>query len=68
MPFFQIFLGAFLDAPSPNASICLMSPNETFAFAHEAPIRAPATDEVFLASGDGDKHRIIIMFHVYAAF
>ena len=37
----------------PNASIRLISQNETFAFAHEAPIWVPATDEVFFASNDG---------------
>ena len=38
----------------PNASIRLISQNETFAFAHEAPIWVPATDDVFFASNDGE--------------
>ena len=31
----------------------MIAENDTFAFAHEAPIWVPPTDEVFFASNDG---------------
>ncbi|OCB91678.1 D-lactonohydrolase-like protein [Sanghuangporus baumii] len=52
-PFFQIFSRDFLDVLGPNPSIRLIAENATFAFAHEAPIWVPSTDEVFFASNDG---------------
>ncbi len=36
----------------PNPSIREIAHNATFAFAHEAPIFVPDTDEVFFASDD----------------
>ena len=52
-PFFQIFDQAFLSILGPNPSIREVASNATFAFAHEAPIYVPATDEVFFASNAG---------------
>ncbi|KAF8066762.1 D-lactonohydrolase-like protein [Lyophyllum atratum] len=52
-PFFQIFDQSFLSILGPNPSIREVASNSTFAFAHEAPIFVPATDEVFFASNDG---------------
>jgi len=52
-PFFQVFDQAFLDILGPDASIVEIASNATFAFAHEAPVYVPATDEVFFASNDG---------------
>ena len=45
-PFFQIFDDEFLDVLGPNATIRMIAQNTTFAFAHEAPIWHPATDQV----------------------
>lgn len=45
-PFFQIFDDEFLDVLGANATIRMIAQNETFAFAHEAPIWHPATDQV----------------------
>ncbi|KAF9463880.1 calcium-dependent phosphotriesterase [Collybia nuda] len=52
-PFFQIFDHSFLSILGPNPSIRQVTSNLTFAFAHEAPIYVPATDEVYFASNDG---------------
>ncbi|KAG6902430.1 hypothetical protein C0995_016609 [Termitomyces sp. Mi166 len=52
-PFFQIFDPAFLTILGPNPSIREVASNSTFAFAHEAPIYVPDTNEVFFASNDG---------------
>jgi gluconolactonase len=52
-PFFQVFDKAFLDVLGENASIRLITENGTFAFAHEAPVWIPETDEVFFASNAG---------------
>lgn len=52
-PFFQIFDPAFLTILGPNPSFHEVASNATFAFAHEAPIYNPDTDEVFFASNDG---------------
>ena len=52
-PFFQVFDEAFLDILGPNASIREIAADPTFAFAHEAPIWDPTTDEVFFCSNDG---------------
>ncbi|TFK37132.1 D-lactonohydrolase-like protein [Crucibulum laeve] len=52
-PFFQIFDPGFLAVLGANPSINEVAGNATFAFAHEAPIYNPPTDEVFFASNDG---------------
>ncbi|KAH9475861.1 Lactonohydrolase oryL [Psilocybe cubensis] len=52
-PFIQIFDEAFLDILGPNPSIHEVASNPDFAFAHEAPVYVPDTDEVFFASNDG---------------
>ena len=52
-PFFQVFDASFLNILGPNASIRAIATNPTFAFAHEAPIWDPTTDEVFFCSNDG---------------
>ncbi|KAF5354300.1 hypothetical protein D9756_007196 [Leucocoprinus leucothites] len=52
-PIFQVFNEAFLDILGSNASIAEIASNATFAFAHEAPVYVPETDEVFFASNDG---------------
>ncbi|KAF8981866.1 calcium-dependent phosphotriesterase [Cyathus striatus] len=53
LPFFQIFDKQFLSVLGPNPSFHQVASNETFAFAHEAPIYNKPTDEVFFASNDG---------------
>ena len=52
-PFFQVFHPDFLKILGPSATIRAVAANPTFAFAHEAPIWVPDTDEVFFASNDG---------------
>ncbi|KAI0367310.1 D-lactonohydrolase-like protein [Pilatotrama ljubarskyi] len=52
-PFFQVFHTDFLEILGPSATIRAVAANPTFAFAHEAPIWVPSTDEVFFASNDG---------------
>ncbi|KDR79179.1 hypothetical protein GALMADRAFT_223420 [Galerina marginata CBS 339.88] len=52
-PFFQIFDPAFLTILGPSPSLHEVASNATFAFAHEAPVYVPETDEVFFASNDG---------------
>lgn len=52
-PFFQIFDDSFLSILGSNPSIRVIAENDTFAFAHEAPVWIPETDEVFFASIDG---------------
>jgi len=52
-PFFQVFDRAFLDVLGERASVRLIAENETFAFAHEAPVWIPGRDEVFFSSNDG---------------
>jgi len=52
-PFFQVFDDAFLDVLGDNPSVQLVAANDTFSFAHEAPVWIPQTDEVFFASNDG---------------
>jgi gluconolactonase len=42
-----------LDILGPTATIQAIASNDTFAFAHEAPIYAPAIDEIFFVSNDG---------------
>ncbi|GJE91996.1 D-lactonohydrolase-like protein [Phanerochaete sordida] len=53
-PFFQVFHPDFVTKVlGSSASIRVVASNPGFAFAHEAPIWLPATDEVFFASNDG---------------
>jgi len=52
-PFFQVFDPAFLDILGDSPSVRAIASNDTFAFAHEAPVWIPQTDEVFFASNDG---------------
>ncbi|KZV79538.1 calcium-dependent phosphotriesterase [Exidia glandulosa HHB12029] len=52
-PFFQVFHDDFLDILGPHASIVAIASNPGFAFAHEAPIFDPSTDDLFFASNDG---------------
>ncbi|KAF9028930.1 D-lactonohydrolase-like protein [Hymenopellis radicata] len=52
-PFFQIFDQSFLNVLGSNPAIYEISSNDTFAFAHEAPIYVSDTDTVYFASNDG---------------
>ena len=52
-PFFQVFHPEFLDILGPNATIRSIAANPDFAFANEAPVWVPDTDEVFFSSGYG---------------
>ena len=52
-PFFQVFDPEFLKILGPNATIRAIAANPDFAFAHEAPVWVPQTDEIFFASQDG---------------
>ncbi|CAL1710465.1 unnamed protein product [Somion occarium] len=52
-PFFQVFHPDFLSILGKKPSIRAIAANPEFAFAHEAPIWLPGTDEVFFASNDG---------------
>ncbi|KAF8510917.1 D-lactonohydrolase-like protein [Gautieria morchelliformis] len=52
-PFFQVWDSSFLDILGSNPSVHLISERDDFAFAHEAPIWNPATNEVFFVSNDG---------------
>ncbi|KAK0455408.1 calcium-dependent phosphotriesterase [Desarmillaria tabescens] len=52
-PFFQIFDASFIDVLGESPAIYEVASNSTFAFAHEAPIYVPETDEVFFASNAG---------------
>ncbi|KIP02469.1 hypothetical protein PHLGIDRAFT_130720 [Phlebiopsis gigantea 11061_1 CR5-6] len=53
-PFFQAFHPNFVtNVLGDSASIRVVASNSGFAFAHEAPIWNPETDEVFFVSNDG---------------
>ena len=52
-PFFQVFDQSFLDILGSNATVRAIAADPTFAFAHEAPIWNPTTDEVTFCSNDG---------------
>jgi gluconolactonase len=54
-PFFQIFDQGFLKVLGKAPTITEIAHNDTFAFAHEAPIYDAALDSVFFASNDGNK-------------
>lgn len=52
-PFFQVFDNAFLDILGTNSSINEIAVNNTFAFAHEAPVFDPSTQLVYFGSNNG---------------
>ena len=52
-PFFQVFDSEFLTILGDSPSIRIIASDPDFAFAHEAPIWLPETDEVTFASNDG---------------
>ena len=52
-PFFQVFDSSFLSILGSSPSIRVIASNPDFAFAHEAPIWLPDTDEVTFVSNDG---------------
>ncbi|KAJ7220538.1 calcium-dependent phosphotriesterase [Mycena pura] len=52
-PFFQVFDQDFLGVLGQAPSITEIASNDTFAFAHEAPIYDPVQDFVYFASNDG---------------
>lgn len=53
-PFFQVFHPDFVTKVlGTSASIRVIASNPGFAFAHEAPIWVPETDDIFFASNDG---------------
>ncbi|KAJ7129234.1 calcium-dependent phosphotriesterase [Mycena epipterygia] len=57
-PFFQVFNDGFHDIIGDDAAIYPVTSDPTFAFAHEAPVWLPDTDEVWFASnGGGAKSR-----------
>ena len=53
-PFFQVFDPEFLNILGPNAKIRSVAVNPALAFAHEAPVWVPETDEVFFSSRAGN--------------
>ena len=59
VPFFQIFDENFRDILGTSPSFYEIASNSTFAFAHEAPIYDPETDEVFFASNIGGPSSVI---------
>jgi gluconolactonase len=50
-PYFQIFDNKFLDILGPTPSVRVIVENDTFAFAHEAPMWVPGTDDVYFNGG-----------------
>ena len=52
-PFFQVFDKTFAHMLGKNARITEVARNDSFAFAHEAPIWDPATEDVYFASNAG---------------
>lgn len=52
-PFFQIFDESFTSLIGSSPSLHLIASNESYAFAHEAPIWVESTDEVFFAANSG---------------
>lgn len=50
-PYFQIFDKKFLDILGPTPSVRVIVENDTFAFAHEAPMWVPGTDDVYFNGG-----------------
>ncbi|KAI0754549.1 hypothetical protein C8Q80DRAFT_1216522 [Daedaleopsis nitida] len=52
-PFFQVFHEDFLKILGPSATIRAVVANPMFAFAHEALVWVPGTDEIFFSSNNG---------------
>ena len=52
-PFFQIFDKSFLEVLGETPAFYEVASNETFAFAHEAPIYVAESDQLFFASNAG---------------
>ena len=52
-PFFQAYHPGFLKVIGSDPSIRAIATNPGFAFAHEAPIWVPETDELFFSSQNG---------------
>ncbi|KAJ3974444.1 calcium-dependent phosphotriesterase [Lentinula raphanica] len=52
-PFFQVFDDEFIDVIGSNPSLNVISSDPSFAFAHEAPVWVPHSDEIFFASNAG---------------
>lgn len=52
-PFFQVFDDEFLKVIGSNPSLNIIASDESFAFAHEAPVWVPNTDEIFFCSNAG---------------
>ena len=52
-PFFQVYHPGFLKVIGSDPSIRAIAVNPSFAFAHEAPIWVPETDELFFSSQNG---------------
>nr|GAT53529.1 predicted protein [Mycena chlorophos] len=50
-PYFQVYDDRFLDVLGPNPSIRVIVENDTFAFAHEAPVWIPSTNQIFFNGG-----------------
>ena len=53
VPFFQIFDDSFRSLLGSSPSLHLIASNDSYAFAHEAPIWVESTDEVFFAANSG---------------
>ncbi|KAL1747205.1 hypothetical protein HDZ31DRAFT_32451 [Schizophyllum fasciatum] len=52
-PFFQVYDKTFAHMLGRKATIIEVARNDSFAFAHEAPIYDPATEDVYFASNAG---------------
>jgi gluconolactonase len=52
-PFFQIFEESFKSLLGSSPSLHLIASNDSYSFAHEAPIWVESTDEVFFAANAG---------------
>ncbi|KAJ7639346.1 D-lactonohydrolase-like protein [Roridomyces roridus] len=52
-PFFQVFDSDFYDIISSHSKLFSVSSDPTFAFAHEAPVWVPESDEVWFCSNGG---------------
>ncbi|KAJ6624838.1 D-lactonohydrolase-like protein [Mycena sp. CBHHK59/15] len=50
-PYFQVFDDRFRDILGPAPSIRVIVENDTFPFAHDAPMWVPSTDDVFFSGG-----------------
>lgn len=52
-PFFQIFNEGFFHILGESPSIQLITENDSYAFAHEAPVYLPEKNELWFSSNDG---------------